>query len=169
MSTIEDYDARKARIRETLIDCGVDEFEIMSGNRSDLEEYIFQLDSKCDELLDVFRSSARTEWIYEAMFIALDRDGTLSNDRHKELWREMESRYEASVEANTTGRVIEALKSHRDYLKNGTSLRADGYILSDIMEGMSRKELIEEILSTHSHGWLVENGFIKKTEHAIQV
>ena len=81
----------------------------------------------------------------------------------------MESRYEASVEANTTGRVIEALKAHRDYLKNGTSLRADGYILSDIMEGMSRKELIEEILSTHSLGWLVENGFIKKTEHAIQV
>lgn len=160
MSTIEDYDARKARIRNTLIDCGVDEFEIMSGNRSDLEEYIFQLDSKCDELFDAFRSSARTEWIYEAMFIALNRDGTLSNDRHNELWKEMESRYEASVEA---------VKAHRDYLKNGTSLRADGYILSDFMEGMSRKELIEEILGTHSHGYLVENGFIKKTEHAIQV
>lgn len=169
MSTIEDNDARKARIRDTLIDCGVDEFEIMSGNRSDLEEYIFQLDSKCDELLDVFKSSARTEWIYEAMFIALNRDGTLSNDRHNELWKEMESRYEASVEANTTEQVIEAVKAHRDYLKNGTSLRADGYILSEIMEGMSRKELIEEILSTHSHEWLVENAFIEKTEHAIQV
>lgn len=49
-----------------------------------------------------------------------------------------------------------------DYLKNGKSLREDGYICT--MEGMSRKDLIEEILGTHSHDYLVENGFIKKME-----
>jgi len=32
------------------------------------------------------------------------------------------------------------------------------------MEGMSRKDLIEEILGTHSHDYLVEYGFIKKME-----
>ena len=166
MSTIEDYDARKARIRKTLIDCGVGPKQALENeDYSDLEEYIFQLDSKCDELLDAFRSSARTEWIYEAMFIALNRDGTLSNDRHNELWRKMERRYEESIEETGADLIL----ARRDYLKNGTSLRADGYMLTDIMEAMSRKELIEEILSTHSHEWLVENAFIEKTEHAIQV
>jgi len=53
------------------------------------------------------------------------------------------------------------------YLKNGKPLQEDGYILTDLLKGMSRKELIEEILGTHSHDWLVENGFIKKTEHEI--
>jgi len=49
-----------------------------------------------------------------------------------------------------------------EYLKNGRYLREDGYICT--MGDMSRKELIEEILGTHSHDYLVENGFIKKLE-----
>ena len=54
------------------------------------------------------------------------------------------------------------LNMSEDYLKNGKSLREDGYICT--MDGMSRKDLIEEILGTHSHDYLVENGFIKKLE-----
>lgn len=50
----------------------------------------------------------------------------------------------------------------KDYLKNGTSLRKDGYVITGEMERMTREELIEEILSTHSHDYLVENNFIKK-------
>lgn len=52
--------------------------------------------------------------------------------------------------------------SSEDYLKNGRKLREDGYICT--MDGMSKKELIEEILGTHSHDYLVEMGFIKKLE-----
>ena len=66
MSTEEDNDTRKARIRRTLIDCGVGPTQALENEEySDLEEYIFDLDANCDRLLDCLKEIRSVVQRYE--------------------------------------------------------------------------------------------------------